>query len=169
MYIGSISISIGDLTHWRLVLSILGLGSMRNACYSKIQLSSNGLKMFIKQQAHKGLKSLSFTMLCVSSHTVIQCNVTVSPEFHDLAIWRIDHCSLNSQNVGTLEERIKQLSEQLDSQASLHQAAIRRAREAEGYFDNYKGKVRDLEAGLASSDALRDSLRTEREKVSWTI
>ena len=29
--------------HWRLVPSILGLGSMENVCYSKIKLSSNGL------------------------------------------------------------------------------------------------------------------------------
>lgn len=62
---------------------------------------------------------------------------------------------------------MRQLSEQLESQANLHQAAIRRAREAEGCFDDYKDRVRTLEGGLASSDALRDNLRTERQKVSF--
>lgn len=75
--------------------------------------------------------------------------------------------SFHPQHVDALEGKVRQLSEQLESQANLHQAAIRRAREAEGCFDDYKDRVRTLEGGLASSDALRDNLRTERQKVSF--
>ena len=35
------------LTHWRLVPSILGLGSMGNVCYSKIKSSSTGSDLYL--------------------------------------------------------------------------------------------------------------------------
>nr|XP_054758190.1 coiled-coil domain-containing protein 170-like [Lytechinus pictus] len=70
----------------------------------------------------------------------------------------------NNVHVDAMESKVRQLSDQLESQANLHQAAIRRAREAEGYYEDHKDRIRTLEGGLASSDALRDSLRGERQK-----
>ncbi|XP_072163336.1 coiled-coil domain-containing protein 170-like [Diadema setosum] len=66
--------------------------------------------------------------------------------------------------VENLERKVKHLSEQLESQANLHQAAIRRAREAENHIGSSQVRLKELEDGLASSDALRESLRLERQK-----
>ncbi|XP_030854172.1 coiled-coil domain-containing protein 170 [Strongylocentrotus purpuratus] len=118
---------------------------------------------FDSQVAKTELKSFKESLALLLSEGTSNC------QLHDDVIKeRIKALQIasreNNTHVDALGGKVRQLSEQLESQANLHQAAIRRAREAEGCFDDYKDRVRTLEGGLASSDALRDNLRTERQK-----
>ncbi|XP_070577183.1 coiled-coil domain-containing protein 170-like isoform X4 [Ptychodera flava] len=71
--------------------------------------------------------------------------------------------------VDSLENKVKSLNEHLDSQVSLHQAAIRRAKEAEDELEHLKIKFCGLEGDLASTSLLRDSLRTDKERRMASI
>ena len=64
-----------------------------------------------------------------------------------------------------METKIKNLTEQLDSQANLHQAAIKRAKEAQDDFVDQRARLKQVETSLATDGVLLDNLRSERQKV----
>lgn len=67
--------------------------------------------------------------------------------------------------MGSLEERIKTLTEQLETQYELHKTAAHRARKAESDLLNYDERLRSAEGELAAGDVLRDEFKTDKEKV----
>ncbi|OWF37113.1 coiled-coil domain-containing protein 170-like [Mizuhopecten yessoensis] len=64
----------------------------------------------------------------------------------------------------SLQERVKTLTEQLESQYELHKSAASRARKAETDLSEYDSRLRSAEGELTAGDVLRDSLRGDREK-----
>jgi DNA-directed RNA polymerase subunit K/omega len=67
--------------------------------------------------------------------------------------------------VESLEERIKTLTEQLETQYELHKTAAHRARKAESDLLSYDERLRSAEGELAAGDVLRDEFKTDKEKV----
>lgn len=65
----------------------------------------------------------------------------------------------------SLEERIKTLTEQLETQYELHKTAAHRARKAENDLMSYDERLRSAEGELAAGDVLRDEFKTDKEKV----
>ena len=65
----------------------------------------------------------------------------------------------------SLEERIKTLTEQLETQYELHKTAAHRARKAENNMMSYEERLRSAEGELAAGDVLRDEFKTDKEKV----
>lgn len=66
--------------------------------------------------------------------------------------------------VESLEERIKTLTEQLETQYELHKTAAHRARKAENDLMSYEERLRSAEGELAAGDVLRDEFKTDKEK-----
>ncbi|XP_022332635.2 coiled-coil domain-containing protein 170-like [Crassostrea virginica] len=66
--------------------------------------------------------------------------------------------------VDSLEERIKTLTEQLETQYELHKTAAHRARKAENNLMSYEERLRSAEGELAAGDVLRDEFKTDKEK-----
>uniref|UniRef100_K1Q8J9 Coiled-coil domain-containing protein C6orf97 n=1 Tax=Magallana gigas TaxID=29159 RepID=K1Q8J9_MAGGI len=66
--------------------------------------------------------------------------------------------------VQSLEERIKTLTEQLETQYELHKTAAHRARKAENDLMSYDERLRSAEGELAAGDVLRDEFKTDKEK-----
>lgn len=66
--------------------------------------------------------------------------------------------------VESLEERIKTLTEQLETQYELHKTAAHRARKAENDLMCYEERLRSAEGELAAGDVLRDEFKTDKEK-----
>ncbi|XP_071833080.1 coiled-coil domain-containing protein 170-like [Apostichopus japonicus] len=76
---------------------------------------------------------------------------------------RIEHQEQEG-HVDGLRSQIKLLTEQVENQSTLHQAALQRAKNAELQSSDFKSRMRLLEDGLSSSDALRDGMKVERQK-----
>lgn len=66
--------------------------------------------------------------------------------------------------VESLEERIKTLTEQLETQYELHKTAAHRARKAENDLMCYEERLRSAEGELAAGDVLRDEFKTDKGK-----
>ncbi|XP_022091031.1 coiled-coil domain-containing protein 170-like [Acanthaster planci] len=81
---------------------------------------------------------------------------------------RVKHLQVDSRehatHVDLLEGKIKSLTEQLDSQAHLHQAAMKRAKEAQEDYGDQKTRIKQLEDSLSADAVLLENLRGERRK-----
>ncbi|XP_052769958.1 coiled-coil domain-containing protein 170-like isoform X1 [Mya arenaria] len=62
------------------------------------------------------------------------------------------------------EDRIKELTEQLEAQYELHKTAAARARKAEVEAADMRERCRSAEGELAAGDVLRDGFRTDKER-----
>ncbi|XP_033736128.1 coiled-coil domain-containing protein 170-like [Pecten maximus] len=74
-----------------------------------------------------------------------------------------ENCEFINRNE-SLQERVKTLTEQLESQYELHKSAAGRARKAEADLSEYDSRLRSAEGELTAGDVLRDGLRGDREK-----
>ncbi|XP_071164540.1 coiled-coil domain-containing protein 170-like [Mytilus edulis] len=78
--------------------------------------------------------------------------------------------SLRSRNkemvsvIESLEERVRALTEQLESQYELHKSSAARARKAESEVADLFEKLRSAEGELSAGDVLRDGFRSDKEK-----
>ncbi|XP_002738131.1 coiled-coil domain-containing protein 170-like isoform X2 [Saccoglossus kowalevskii] len=81
------------------------------------------------------------------------------------------HLSVREKDarVELLENKLKTLTDQLESQVNLHQCAIRRAKEAEFELDSHRGRMHSLEGELATREVLRDGLLSDKEKKMASI
>ncbi|XP_078000204.1 coiled-coil domain-containing protein 170-like isoform X3 [Glandiceps talaboti] len=66
--------------------------------------------------------------------------------------------------VDILDNKVRSLNDQLDSQVKLYQAAINRAKEAEDELDLLKARLSGVEGELTSTAVFRDGLRSEKER-----
>ena len=64
-----------------------------------------------------------------------------------------------------MEDRIKELTEQLETQYELHKTAAARARKAEVEAAEMRDRCRSAEGELAAGDVLRDGFRSDKERV----
>lgn len=71
--------------------------------------------------------------------------------------------------IESLEERVRALTEQLESQYELHKSSASRARKAESELDELHERLRSAEGEIAAGDVLRDGFRVDKEKVSYTL
>lgn len=62
-----------------------------------------------------------------------------------------------------LEDRVRTLTEQLETQYELHKTAAQRARKSETDAHEYKERLRSAEGELAAGDVLRDGFRSDKE------
>lgn len=69
------------------------------------------------------------------------------------------------QRIDVLEGKIYDLSSQLEKQCELNQDALRRAKHAETDLYSHQQNLRSMEGELASKDVLRDTLRSDKQKV----
>ncbi|XP_069117841.1 coiled-coil domain-containing protein 170-like [Argopecten irradians] len=74
-----------------------------------------------------------------------------------------ENCEFISRNE-SLQERVKTLTQQLESQYELHKSAAARARKAETDLAEYDSRLRSAEGELTAGDVLRDGLRGDKEK-----
>ena len=68
--------------------------------------------------------------------------------------------------IESLEERVRALTEQLESQYELHKNSAQRARKAEEEIAGLQDRLRSAEGELAAGDVLRDGFKTDKEKVN---
>lgn len=73
---------------------------------------------------------------------------------------------MSSQKCESLEDRVKDLTDQLESQYELHKSAAARARKAETEASEMIRRLQSAEGELAAGDVLRDGFRTDKERVS---
>ncbi|KAK3093737.1 hypothetical protein FSP39_019476 [Pinctada imbricata] len=66
--------------------------------------------------------------------------------------------------VESMEERVKTLTEQLETQYELHKTASHRARKAESELAELEERLRSAEGELAAGDVLRDGFKLDKEK-----
>lgn len=64
----------------------------------------------------------------------------------------------------TLESRVSQLTEQLETQYELHKTAAHRARKAETELSEVTKRLQSAEGELAAGDVLRDGFRSDKEQ-----
>ena len=64
-----------------------------------------------------------------------------------------------------LEDRVRTLTEQLETQYELHKNAAQRARKSETDAHEYKERLNALEGELVAGDVLRDGFRSDKELV----
>lgn len=64
-----------------------------------------------------------------------------------------------------MEDKLKELSKQLEEQAHLHKNAVQRARKAEEDVDRLKEKLRGAEGELTATDILKNGLKTDKHRV----
>ncbi|XP_060072809.1 coiled-coil domain-containing protein 170-like [Ylistrum balloti] len=74
-----------------------------------------------------------------------------------------ENCEFINRNE-SLQERVKTLTEQLESQYELHKSAAARARKAEVDLAEYDSRLRSAEGELTAGDVLRDNMRGDKEK-----
>ncbi|XP_067845469.1 coiled-coil domain-containing protein 170 [Heptranchias perlo] len=68
------------------------------------------------------------------------------------------------RTVSQLEENVSKLTEQLERQADLHQAALHRCTKVEQRLSELQEQVRYLEGHLLTGDVLRDALSQDKQK-----
>ncbi|KAL5009306.1 hypothetical protein ScPMuIL_014887 [Solemya velum] len=69
----------------------------------------------------------------------------------------------------TLEDRVKMVTEQLETQYELHKSAAERARKAEVDAAQMEDNLRHAEGELSAGDVLRDGFKTDKEKYLRTL
>ncbi|KAJ8308568.1 hypothetical protein KUTeg_013442 [Tegillarca granosa] len=69
----------------------------------------------------------------------------------------------------TLEERVKTLTEQLESQYELHKTAASRARQVEAGIAEMENRLRSAEGELAAGDVLRDGFKIDKERYMMCL
>ena len=65
-----------------------------------------------------------------------------------------------------LEGKIQSLTEQLENEFKLRKSEERRFRNVESEFSELQHRLRSTEGELATGEALREGLRTDKERVS---
>ena len=70
------------------------------------------------------------------------------------------------QKCESLEDKVRGLTEQLESQYELHKVAASRARKAETETSGLINRLKSAEGELVAGDVLRDGFRTDKERVS---
>ncbi|XP_033632699.1 coiled-coil domain-containing protein 170-like isoform X1 [Asterias rubens] len=115
--------------------------------------------------AKSELKSFreSLALLLSRGNSLSSCDTREDSIKERIKQLQID-ASENSTHVSLMETKIKNLTEQLDSQANLHQAAIKRAKEAQDDFVDQRARLKQVETSLATDGVLLDNLRSERQK-----
>ncbi|XP_062614112.1 coiled-coil domain-containing protein 170-like [Saccostrea cucullata] len=89
----------------------------------------------------------------ISSDFILNRIKTVLADNRDLVV-----------KVDSLEERIKTLTEQLETQYELHKTAAHRARKAETDLLSLEERLRSAEGELAAGDVLRDEFKSDKGK-----
>ncbi|XP_052275210.1 LOW QUALITY PROTEIN: coiled-coil domain-containing protein 170-like [Dreissena polymorpha] len=81
---------------------------------------------------------------------------------------RVETLALYSRDyrfkIEALEKRIKELTDQLESQYELHKAAASRARKAEVEAADMHQRLKNVESDLVAGDVMRDGFRTDKER-----
>ena len=75
-------------------------------------------------------------------------------------------CLSSSQHIELLEQKVSSLTSQLEKQYDVHRSGDQRMKQAEGDIYQLQDRLKRAESELASADMLRDSLRTDKERVS---
>ena len=69
------------------------------------------------------------------------------------------------QKVEALEDRARELTEQLETQYELHKTAAARARKAEDEVADLRSRLQSAEGELAAGDVLREGFKSDKEQV----
>ena len=76
---------------------------------------------------------------------------------------------LIQQKHEAVEDRVRTLTEQLETQYELHKNAAQRARKSETDAHEYKERLNALEGELVAGDVLRDGFRSDKELVGTQV
>uniref|UniRef100_A0A914X7A4 Uncharacterized protein n=1 Tax=Plectus sambesii TaxID=2011161 RepID=A0A914X7A4_9BILA len=100
--------------------------------------------------------------------TLLSENYSLLPPTEDAIKERIRHLMMNKQDINRvtnqLDDKVKELSGQLEEQAKLHKNAVGRARKAEETVDRLHHQLKGTEGELTATDILKEGLQGEKFK-----
>lgn len=100
--------------------------------------------------------------------TLLNDGYTIVSSTEDAIKDRIRSLMMRKQDIdkvsADLEQKLMEVSKQLEEQAHLHKSAVQRARKAEAEMERMRQQLKGAEGELVATDILKDGLKSEKAK-----
>ena len=123
---------------------------------------------FLKKSDDKGFLKFVQRSTIQEELFLIHCLKNNVPWFQDATNWFIDSLQIVFPTSSTeqLEEKLQELSKQLEEQAHLHKHAVQRSRKAEDEVEKLHERLKSLESELMATDILKNGFKADKHKVN---